>query len=529
MAMHLHHEYEHEREVSMTPQTPLRRALGAFAALLMLAAAVQTHAETFGRTTIGANPSGGLREHYKRGSKFTLSEAGTLQRLCAYVDGKGGGTGTSGRQYFQILLYNDVSGAPGNRVAGTRDLQILPGAAAEWACTEVALTPLNPGNYWIVLFTGWDAAVGRYYADGTGNWYGNTEDFRGRDQSETFGPGSFGDGTLSVYAEYAPLSKLRVAGKTTVDSQRAETTGGTKRASSFIMPETGRVVGMSAFLDGYAGGDEYQELRFDVYKDANGKPGALVPHLSGYTAKDTHEHGEWNGGYMAEINTLPAGKYWFSILAGQGGVARYSFDETGTLFTNSNYLPDGPSNPFGAASASVGTMSAFVAYEPGPFVIQKFGRTDAASTALSPMSANQLRGSYFTAPKDNGVLKNAYVYLDGLGGTTGAQKMKFILYNESMQIVSLGSEITIPAGMSPQWVKFPLPNKPMKAGRYFLALFSGGPAGVARMYGDGANNWYGMSMCYDACGGSPRGFQPSELAAGTRTLSMYAEYEVPAN
>jgi hypothetical protein len=512
----------------MRLQISLRRAIGASAALVMLTTAFPTHAETFGRTSIGANPSGGLRADHKRGSKFTLSEVATLKSLCAYVDGNGGGTVNWGYQLFRIELFKDVNGVPGERVAGTDDLQILPGQNGEWKCGGASLTPLTPGDYWIALFTGGDHALGRYYADGVGNWYGNVDIWGSRNQLETFGPGSFGDGTLSVYAEYWPLSKLSRAGKVTVGSQVANLTAGgsNKRATRFTMPETGRIVGMNAFTDGYANGIEYQDLRYNIYTDNNGQPGEIIPHLNATTGVEDHWHSQWRSGYMWELNTLPAGNYWFSIQGGQGGTARYRFDPSGSLFSSSDWYDDGPSASFGTGQQSVGTISAFVAYEPGPFVIEKVGRSDVASTVLSPMSANQLRGSYFTAPKPNGILKNAYVYLDGLGGTSGEQKMKFIVYDVAMQVVAFGSEVTIPAGMAPQWVKFPVPSYRLNAQRYFLALFSGGSAGVARMYGDGPNNWYGVPMCYDACEGYPTHIQPSDLQAGTRTLSMYIEYEV---
>ena len=69
------------------------RLLAAMAALLMLALLTPVHAQSFGRTTVGTVPSGGLRADVSRGSKFTLTEAGTVSYLCAYLDGQGGGTG----------------------------------------------------------------------------------------------------------------------------------------------------------------------------------------------------------------------------------------------------------------------------------------------------------------------------------------------------------------------------------------------------------------------------------------------------
>src|SRR5690242_827226 len=92
------------------------RSLAALAALLTLVALTPAHAQTLGRTTIGTTPSGGLRADFSRGSKFSSTGGGTLTQLCAYLDGKGG---ASGSQNVRLVLYRDANGVPGAKISET--------------------------------------------------------------------------------------------------------------------------------------------------------------------------------------------------------------------------------------------------------------------------------------------------------------------------------------------------------------------------------------------------------------------------
>src|SRR5262245_12340185 len=76
---------------------------------LLLTAFAPAYSATFGRATAGTLASAGLRADFKRGSKLVLTEKGTFQELCVYVDMKGGGTGT---QALRFALYRDRNGVP---------------------------------------------------------------------------------------------------------------------------------------------------------------------------------------------------------------------------------------------------------------------------------------------------------------------------------------------------------------------------------------------------------------------------------
>jgi hypothetical protein len=73
-------------------------------ALWMLVMFVPVQAEHFGHGEPGPLTSQGLTANSKRGSKFTPPEPGTVNNLCAYMDGMGGATGT---QEFRLALYSD--------------------------------------------------------------------------------------------------------------------------------------------------------------------------------------------------------------------------------------------------------------------------------------------------------------------------------------------------------------------------------------------------------------------------------------
>ncbi len=155
----------------------------------------------FGRVFAGTQTSAGLTANFKRASKFVLSEAGTVQTMCAYVDGKGGGTGAQG---FRLALYSDANGVPAAKLAETGTLIVSAGAFDDWRCAYFYNKPVPAGTYWIAIHSDSAAGVIRdYYDESPANWYGNADTFSDG-ASNTFGAGNAGSGTLSVYAVYYP-------------------------------------------------------------------------------------------------------------------------------------------------------------------------------------------------------------------------------------------------------------------------------------------------------------------------------------
>ena len=110
-------------------------------------------ASSFGRTTAGATPSGALRAHFKRGSKFVLPETGRLEQICAYLDFKGGGSNVQGVHY---AMYRDQNGVPGQLVVETQGQYFEASQQApSWVCQPIQGRWLQePGSYWLMIHTG---------------------------------------------------------------------------------------------------------------------------------------------------------------------------------------------------------------------------------------------------------------------------------------------------------------------------------------------------------------------------------------
>jgi hypothetical protein len=137
---------------------------------------------------------------FKRASKYTLTETGTLLSLSAYLDGNGA---TSGSQSVRLALYQDASGAPGVKVAESTAVTINAGTAPGWVTFPTPQLALNPGAYWIAIQTGSTAGIARDYTDGSSatNWFANADAFSDGAASP-FGSGSLGTQNLSVRVNY---------------------------------------------------------------------------------------------------------------------------------------------------------------------------------------------------------------------------------------------------------------------------------------------------------------------------------------
>jgi hypothetical protein len=154
--------------------------------------------KTFGRSDAATIASGGMSADRKRGSKFTVSELGTLLKLSAYLDGNGG---ASGSQVLKLALYRDSGGVPGAKVAESSAVSINSGMSPRWVDFPASGARLDPGAYWIMILSGGTSSVARNYGDGVNNWYGNTDAYSDG-ASNPFGAGATGTGTLSLSASY---------------------------------------------------------------------------------------------------------------------------------------------------------------------------------------------------------------------------------------------------------------------------------------------------------------------------------------
>jgi hypothetical protein len=156
----------------------------------------------FGQTVGGTIPSAGMTPDYKRASKVTLSQRGRLRELSAVLDGD---NGVSGSQTLKLVIYADNNGVPGAKVVESNPRTLSAGSAKRWYSFSVDNVLLQPGDYWIAIFTSGTGQVLRNYGETTtaANWYGNPDPYADG-ASATFGAATTGNATLSVRGGYSP-------------------------------------------------------------------------------------------------------------------------------------------------------------------------------------------------------------------------------------------------------------------------------------------------------------------------------------
>jgi hypothetical protein len=506
----------------------LRRPGRLLIALLSLAAFGPLHAEILGFTQPGAIPSSGLSSNFKRGSKFTLTEAATATLLCAHLDGNGG---ASGSQQIRMVLYRDANGVPGAKVVESRVHTITAGDPTQRWCPEIAFTSLTPATYWIVLHSAGAPNVGRYFNHPGTNWYGNNDTYSDG-ASNPFGAGAAGTGVMSVALVYIPARQMSVAGRTTVGALPSKgLTADYKRGSSLTMPVTGRVSSLNAYIDVFGSAGVSQSIRLALYKDENGVPGGKV--LESVEKTFTANYPPTWVPFETPTIVIPAGKYWIVIHSGAtGGLVRDYADGTGNWFGNADTYDDGASNSFGTPSAGNGTLSAYVAYVPGPFSIIGLSPASSSGTPSKGLTANFSRGTKLSFYAERASLHSLTALLDGYGGAGGSQDVRMAVYKDNNdspgELFATSGVVSIPAGSPAQWLLFPFKPMLIPAGSYWLVIHSGGTGGVVRNYGSSTfASWRGADDNFANGPANPFGAEGSGIGVGTVNLLVGGTLMIP--
>ena len=493
-------------------------------AILLLTHVEPAAAQAFGKDQVGTIPSAGLSANFKRGSRFTVTDAGTILGICAYLDGNGG---VSGTQTVRFVLYADSNGVPGQKIEETASLPLNSGTVAAWRCGGLAYHPGTGGqSYWLVIHSGPTAGIVRDFYDGPNNWYGNADTFSDG-ASAPFGAGGAGSGTISIYAAFTFSSQLSHAGRTDVAGTTSSgLSANYKRASAFTLNGSGRLSSLSIYIDGNGGANGSQDVRAVLYGDSNGVPGPLIAESATIQGSKGLTP-QWFR-LTAPPVYITSGRYWIGIHTGTtAGVLRDYGDGAPNFYANADTFADGASPSFGAGSTGTVTLSAFASYNPGTYITKSFGRTSIAATPSSGLTANFKRGSKFPSPEQDAVVTGFYAYLDGMGGAPGVQQLRMAVYNAtqdgSPQSKFAESQVvSIQSGAQPGWVYFPM-AQPVRIESFYgfwIVIQSGDTGGIARDYGDGAANWAGNADAFVDGASSVFG----TATPGTGTLSVYATY-----
>ncbi|HEV7609901.1 MAG TPA: hypothetical protein VGO61_21375, partial [Steroidobacteraceae bacterium] len=158
---------------------------------------------------------------------------------------------------------------------------------------------------------------------------------------------------------------------------------------------------------------------------------------------------------------------------------------------------------------------------------KKFGRTTIATVPSAGMVADRKRASKFTLT-ETGRLLDLSAYLDGLGGVSGSQQVRIVVYRDSSGVpgpkVAESTSRSLASGTTGTWRSFAVDGLPLlTAGDYWLAIHTGGTTQVLRNFGDGsAVNWYGNDNIFSDGASDPFGTGTS----GATTLSIHGRYVV---
>jgi hypothetical protein len=160
--------------------------------------------------------------------------------------------------------------------------------------------------------------------------------------------------------------------------------------------------------------------------------------------------------------------------------------------------------------------------------LRAFGRIHESAVPSDGMGANRKRASKFTMT-ENGQLLSMWAYLDGNGGVvTGDQEVRLVLYRDNGGVpgakVAESTTKWFAPGAPAAWRSFTMPEVPLTAGNYWIAVFTGVDAGVVRNYADGSTvNWIINDDTFLGGASDPFG---GNTTTGSVTLSVYATYRV---
>ena len=154
-----------------------------------------------------------------------------------------------------------------------------------------------------------------------------------------------------------------------------------------------------------------------------------------------------------------------------------------------------------------------------------FGRTDSANIPSAGMTADFKRASKAVV-SGPGTMESLCGYLDGLGGVSGEQTLRFVLYKDANGVPGekflQTIDFVLESGAPPKFYCVQTDALPLYAGTYWIALQSGGAGGVARYYYDGPANWYGNADRF--ADGPANVFGPGNAGGGTP--AFYGRYWV---
>ncbi|MEM6257051.1 MAG: LamG-like jellyroll fold domain-containing protein [Planctomycetota bacterium] len=138
-------------------------------------------------------------------------------------------------------------------------------------------------------------------------------------------------------------------GNTSSSGSSYDTVENDQAATQFTLTEAMTVTSMSAYL---WGADDGGDVRFAIYEDSSGSPGALIAESNRESLRE--ESWGWETEVIGPVDLSP-GTYWLALsLEGDDGTARYRYQSGGTTRHNTNNgVDNGFNDPWGASSSTL--------------------------------------------------------------------------------------------------------------------------------------------------------------------------------
>jgi len=165
--------------------------------MIVLVLGTTAQAETFGKTDIGGS-SNVLSGNYKEGSKYNLSENGSVTKGYLYTKDN------SGSFNCKIVIYN-VDGDTASTLVATSDEVVVVDTLGWYMFTFDPAVDLAAGEYALVWIHS-DNYLYKYYDAGTAGQSESNADTYADGPSDPFGNSAKADRAYSIYCEYTPSS-----------------------------------------------------------------------------------------------------------------------------------------------------------------------------------------------------------------------------------------------------------------------------------------------------------------------------------
>jgi fibro-slime domain-containing protein len=227
----------------------------------------------------------------------------------------------------RYAIYSDSAGAPGTLVTETAVAKSNK-TTMEWLTLSVPNVQLDAGVYWLALALE-DKNQHHAYAPAGATTRVRLNDAVKDGFLTTWGASDAAStDRISIFATTEDASNLNKFGQTTILPTQVTKVEKKQIATRVSLPEDGTLLSISAYV-----GNKDKKVRYAVYRDQAGEPGALLaesfPDISAKTMG-------WLTLYLPDT-PLTAGSYWLALafedkdhamrVAAAGGMARYKAND----------------------------------------------------------------------------------------------------------------------------------------------------------------------------------------------------------